>query len=114
MNRSQRRRRAYDMSSSLAEEDDDAGDTNNSDREMEDKADSAEEQMAKVSTRCKILIRVNVLIQDVSGPQLSKEGVKNAMKGAKRVDEIAPNMILNEAILGHYHEVRTNDYGQSF
>ena len=101
------------MSSSLAEEDDDVGDTNNSDREMEDKADSAEELMAKVSTRCKILIRVNVLIQDVSGPQLSKEGVKNAMKGAKRVDEIAPNMILNETILGHYHEVRTNDYGQS-
>ena len=54
----------------------------------------------------------NALLQDVSGPQLSKEGVKNAMKEAKKVDEVAPNMILNEAILSHYHKVKY-DYGQS-
>ena len=34
------------------------------------------------------------------------------MMGAKRVDEVAPNMILNEAIVSHYHKVKY-DYGQS-
>ena len=46
-----------------------------------------------------------VAAKDVAGPQLSKEMVKTAMKGTKRVDEIAPNMILNQAILDHYHNV---------
>ena len=41
-------RRTHDMSSSSAEEDE-AGDTNNS--ETEDEADSAEELVAKVSTQ---------------------------------------------------------------
>ena len=32
-------------------------------------------------------------------PQLSKEAIKEAMKGAKRVDKITPNMILNQTIM---------------
>ena len=28
------------------------------------------------------------------------------MKGAKRIDEVAPNMSLNKVIVGHYHKVR--------
>ena len=92
MNRSQRHRRAHDMSSSSSEEDE-AGNTDNSERE--DEADSAEELIAKVSTGCKTLIHDNSPSQDMNGPQLSKEGVKNAMKGTKRVDKVAPNMILN-------------------
>ena len=51
MNRSQQRRRAHDMSLSLAEEDDNAGDTNRSIRDREDKADSAEEVIANLDTR---------------------------------------------------------------
>ena len=43
--------------------------------------------------------------KDVVGSQLSNETVKTAMKGTKRVDEITPNMILNQAILYHYHNV---------
>ena len=48
-------------------------------------------------------------MQDVAGPQLSKETVKEAMRGAKSVDEIAPNMILNNTILDHYHNIRMDD-----
>ena len=44
--RSQRRRRAHDMSSSSDKEDDDVGDTDRSDRDKEDEADSAEELIA--------------------------------------------------------------------
>ena len=45
-------------------------------------------------------------------PQLSKEAIKEAMKGAKRVDKITPNMILNQTILDHYHNVRPDDQDQ--
>ena len=38
-------------------------------------------------------------------PQLSKETVKSAMKGHKRLDEVAPNIVLNEEIMDHYHQV---------
>ena len=103
--RSQRPRRAHNMSSRSDEEDDATGDTDRSDRDKEDEPDSAEELIAKVGTKCKTLIHDNVSRQDVAGPQLSKEGVKEAMKGAKRVDEIARN----KTILDHYHNVKTGD-----
>ena len=45
-------------------------------------------------------------------PQLSKETIKEAMKGAKRVDKIIPNMILNQTILDHYHNVRPDNQDQ--
>ena len=35
------------------------------------------------------------MFQDASGPQLSKETAKSAMKGRKRLDEI----------MDHYHQV---------
>ena len=54
-------------------------------------------------------MRDNIPVQDVAGHQLSKEGVKEAMKGTKRVNEIAPNMILKKKILDHYHNVKTGD-----
>ena len=56
-----------------------------------------------VGIKCKPLVHDNFTKQDVAGPQLSKEGVKEAMKEAKRVDKVAPNMILNKTILDHYH-----------
>ena len=31
--------------------------------------------------------------------------VKSATKGAKRVDKVAPYIILNEEIVNHYHNV---------
>ena len=31
------------------------------------------------------------------------------MKGAKRVDKIAPNMVLNQTILDHYHNKLLGD-----
>ena len=31
------------------------------------------------------------------------------MRGAKRVNKIGPNMILNKTILDHYHNVRMVD-----
>ena len=34
------------------------------------------------------------------------------MRGANRVDEIAPNMILNQTILDHYHNIRMDDQDQ--
>ena len=34
------------------------------------------------------------------------------MKGATRVNEIAPNMILNQTILDHYHNVRVEGHCQ--
>ena len=72
------------MSSSLDKEDNNVGDTNHSDRDKEDKADSAEELIAKVDTKCKTLIHDQFPKQDVAGPQLSKEGVKEAMKGREQ------------------------------
>ena len=45
------------------------------------------------------------MFQDVSGPQLSKETAKSAMKGRKRLDEVAPNIVLNDEIMDHYHQV---------
>ena len=47
-----------------------------------------------------------VSTKDVAGPQLTKEAIKEAMKGNKRVDEITPNIVLNQTILDHYHNVR--------
>ena len=44
-------------------------------------------------------------MQDTSGPQLSKEDVESMMKSNKRLDEVRPNMVLNEAIIDHYHKV---------
>ena len=49
------------------------------------------------------------MFQDASGPQLSKEIVKSAMKGRKRLDEVAPTIVLNEEIMDHYHQVYTID-----
>ena len=46
----------------------------------------------------------------MAGLHLSKETAKKAMRGAKRVDEIAPNMILNQMILNHYHSARMDDH----
>ena len=82
------------MSLSSDEEDDDVGAPsslvhNLSDEEEDGEVNSTEE----------------VAAEDLAGPQLSKETVKTAMKGTKRVDEITPNMILNQAILYHYHNV---------
>ena len=34
------------------------------------------------------------------------------MMGAKRVDEVTPNMIVNQTILDHYHNVRLDDQDQ--
>ena len=109
------RRRAHDMSSSSDEEEDYVGVTERSpvtdcsDGDEKDKADSTEELVAKVGIECKALVHDNTPMQDVAGPQLSKETVKEAMKGAKRVDEINPNMILNKTILNHYHNVRIDE-----
>ena len=50
---------------------------------------------------------VNGQLHNGSGPQLSKESVKSAMKGAKRVIEMGPNMIFNEELVNHYHKVET-------
>ena len=44
-------------------------------------------------------------MQDTSGPQLSKEDVVSMMKSNKRLDEVQPNMVLNETIIDHYHKV---------
>ena len=99
------------MSLSSDEEEDNVGVTecspltDRSDGDKEDEADSTEELIAKVGTECKTLIHDNIPTQDVAGPQLSKE----TMKGAKRVDEISPNMILNKTILDHYHNVKIDD-----
>ena len=43
-------------------------------------------------------------------PQLSKETVKSAMEGRKRLDEVTPNIVLNEEIMDHYHQVNMIDY----
>ena len=53
-----------------------------------------------------------VSAKDVAGPQLTKEAIKEAMKGNKRVDEITTNMVLNQTILDHYHNVRLVDQDQ--
>ena len=44
--------------------------------------------------------------------QDSKETAKEAMREAKRVDVFAPNMIINQTILNHYHNVRMDDRDQ--
>ena len=36
------------------------------------------------------------------------------MRGAKRVDKVAPNMILKQTILDHYPYVRVDDQDQGF
>ena len=97
----QQRRRAHDVSWSSDKEEDEVGDTerspvtDRSDGDEKDEADATEELAAKVGIECEALIHNNTPMLDVAGPQLSKETVNEAMKGAKRVDEIAPNMILN-------------------
>ena len=50
--------------------------------------------------------------RDVAGPQLTKEAITEAMKGKNRVDEITLNMVLNQTILEHYHNVRPVDQDQ--
>ena len=35
-------------------------------------------------------------------PQLSKESIRSAMKGHKRLDEKVPNMVLDEEIVDPY------------
>ena len=50
--------------------------------------------------------------KDVARPQLSKETVKEAMRGAKRVNKIAPNKILDQTILDCYHNVRMDNQDQ--
>ena len=79
------------------------------DGDEKDKADSTEELATKVGIECEALVQDNTPMQDVAGPQLSKEIVKEAMKGAKIVDKISPNIILNKTILDHYHNVRRDD-----
>ena len=92
------------MSSSSDEEEDEVGASEYSpindhlDEEERGKADSTEELAAK----------------DVAGPQLYKETVKEAMRGAERVVEVAPNMILNQTILDHYHNGRRDNQDQGF
>ena len=44
------------------------------------------------------------MFQEMSGPQLSKEAVKSAMKARRRL-EATPNIILNDEIMDHYHQV---------
>ena len=94
------RRRAHDMSSSSNEEDVGTSEcspvNDRSDGDEGGETDSTEEVAAK----------------DVAGPQLSKETVMEAMKGAKRVNKVAPNLILNQTILDHYHNVRMDDQDQ--
>ena len=103
------------MSSSSDDEEDDVGVTerspvtDRSDGDEKDETDSTEELAAKVGMECEALVHNNTPMQDVAGPQVSKETVKEAMKGAKRFEEIAPNMILNKTILDHYHNVRMDD-----
>ena len=55
---------------------------------------------------------VNGQLHNGSSPQLSKESVERAMKGAKRVIEMGPNMIFNEEIVSHYHKVETATDGK--
>ena len=64
--RRQQRRRARYISSSP--------DTDRSDRDKEDEADSTGELNANMGTECKTLIHDNVRKQDVASFQLSKEG----------------------------------------
>ena len=94
--RKPRRRGAHNISLSSDEEEDEVGALErlpvhaHSDKEERGDADFTEELAAK----------------DVAGPQLSKGTVKEAMKGAKRVDKIAPNTNLNQTIMDHYHNIR--------
>ena len=83
-----------DMSVSSDEDDDDIGapsyPVHNLSKDEEDKEVHSTEEVA---------------VKDVAGPQLSMEVVKTAMKGTKRHNKIAPNMIINQAILDHYRTV---------
>ena len=104
MNRSQRRRRAHNMSSDEDEEGDDVVSpsspgqchTDENGVGQEEEEEPAEEVPAK----------------DMAGPQLNKEAVAEAMKNNRRVEEITPNMVLNQAILEHCHNVRPVDQDQ--
>ena len=44
-------------------------------------------------------------MQDTSGPQLAKEDVASMMRSNKGLDRVRANMVLNEAIIDHYHKV---------
>ena len=44
-------------------------------------------------------------MQDTSEPQLSKKDVVSMMRGNRRLDRVRTNMVLNEAIIDHYHKV---------
>ena len=50
-----------------------------------------------------------VSAKDIAGPQPTKEATKKVRKRTKRVDKITSNMILNQTILDHYHNVRLHD-----
>ena len=77
------------MSLRLDEAEDNSGDhSDHSNRDRGDEVNFAEELTAK----------------DVAGPQLSKKRVMEAKRGAKRVDKISSNMILNITILVHYQK----------
>ena len=89
------------MSLSSDEEDEDVGAPSSPVHERSNKEEEGEVHSTE-----------QVAAKDIVGPRLSKETVKTAMKGAKRVDEIAPNMILNQTILDHYHNVREPGQGQ--
>ena len=99
MNRSQRRKRTHGMSSD--EDEDEEGDDVVSPSSPgqyhsdENGVGQEEEEPAE-----------EVPAKDMAGPQFTKEAVAEAMKNSRRVDKITPNMVLNQAILEHCHNVR--------
>ena len=50
------------------------------------------------------IVSFSKIKEDPSGPQLSKAGAREAMREAKRVDRVTPNMTLNGALMDLYHE----------
>ena len=96
LNRSQRPRRDHDISSDGYDdkEEDDAGAPSSPAHYRSGENGGEEDPAEEVSAK------------DVAGPRLTKEAIKEAMKGNKRVDKITPNMVLNQTILDHYHNVR--------
>ena len=97
-NRSQRHRREHIISSDeyKDEEGDDAVAPSSPSHYRSDKNEGGEEEEPAEEVSAK----------DVAGPQHTKKAITEAMKGNKRVDEITPNMVLNQTILDHYHNVR--------
>ena len=92
--RSQRHRREHDISPN---EYDAAAPSSPANHRPDENEGGEEDPMEEVSAK------------DIAGPQPTKEATKKVRKRTKRVDKITSNMILNQTILDHYHNVRLHD-----